>query len=354
MTVRYRVWVVRGLIAAGLGLGLAGCVEIDPAFYDDPLVSDTEPSTTSIGVASTTAASSTSGSPDTTSSSSSTTASVSSSSSGGGVQAAFCDEVDDAVVFCADFEDGHFERWNDLDGNGFETNELVPDEGPRDAIDNHVTRLRIAPGPGTVDLVKQLPGYYDRLYMRWYIRYETGYDMSRPGLGSGMHAGGVGNLGASDVQPSGDDRFSVLTSHTGDARQMRALLDYRGMYQHCDDPADSCYRDTLPCLDSAEVCTNASHTAFAEQPPLENGRWYCVELMVDAGSAARSAEQADGVVSLSLDGEQIGLWEDLWLRTDDNLKLSVVWLLLYYGGDHGDEGVLLDDLVVSRESVGCW
>jgi|GEM_PF-2469731 len=346
MTVRYRSGVRRGVIAASLVL--VGCVEIDPAFYDDPLVSTSDPGTTST----------TTDDPGSTASTEGETSSSNGSSSGGGVPAAFCDGVDDAVVFCADFEDGDFEQWNDLDGNGFETNELVPGDGPRNATDNHVTRLRIPPGEATVDLVKQLPGYYDQLYMRWYIQYETGYDLGRPGLGSGMHAGGAGTLGVSDQQPLGDDRFSVLTSHTAEDPQVRALLDYRGMYQYCDDPLQNCYRDTLPCVGSESVCTNDSHTQYAEQPPLQTGQWYCVELMVDAGSVPQPGQEdqhePDGVVSLSLDGEQIGRWDDLLLRTDSNLKLSIVWLLLYYGGDHGDEGVLLDDVVVSREPVGCW
>lgn len=311
-----------------LGVLVSSCVEIDPAFYEDmpPGSGSTgSPATTSGGT-----------------------------SSGGSIPAAFCDGVDEAVVFCTDFEEGDLEQWDDYDGNIVVENVLTVDPGPRGADDNHVMRLRIPPGAATVDLVKLLPGFYDRLYMRWYIQYEAGYDMAMPGLGSGLHAGDRDLLGVSNSVPVGDDRFAVLTSHTASDPQLLTKLDYRGMYQSCGDAETGCYRDALPCLDEDGTCTQPDHSAFTAVPPLQTGQWYCVELMVDAGTATPTAQEADGVVSMQLDGTQIGLWDDLWFRTDPDLKLNVAWLLLYYGGEHGDEGVLYDDLVVSREPVGCW
>lgn len=338
----YRGLVARPTAVVVTTLLLAGCAEINPAFYEDD---DASTSSTPGSTSGTTAIPATS---------SSSSGGTSSSSGGSGVPAAFCETVDDAVVFCTDFEEGDLDIWDDIDGNIDVENVLTSDPGPRGADDNHVMRLRIPPGAATVDLVKLLPGFYDRLYMRWYIQYENGYDMSRPGLGSGLHAGDRSLLGVSDVQPAGDDRFAVLTSHTPEDPQMLARLDYRGMYQACADPQSACYRDSLPCTGDASVCTNSAHTMFNEAPPLQTGQWYCVELMVDAGTPVSSADLADGTVSLSLDGQTLGLWDDLWLRTSEQLKLNVAWIVLYFGGDHGDEGVLYDDLVISREPVGCW
>ena len=121
MTVRYRSGVRRGVIAASLVL--VGCVEIDPAFYDDPLVSTSDPGTTST----------TTDDPGSTASTEGETSSSNGSSSGGGVPAAFCDGVDDAVVFCTDFEEGDLDHWDDVDGNIEVENVLTPDPGPRGA-----------------------------------------------------------------------------------------------------------------------------------------------------------------------------------------------------------------------------
>ncbi len=321
--------------AAAVALLVGGCVEIDPAFYED---------VSSSGFGAGTGTGTGAGT---------STGTGTGTSSGAGPVAEFCEGVEEAVVFCADFEQGHLDVWDDVDGNISVENVLALEPGPRGATGNHVMRLRIPPGPGTVDLVKLLPGFYDRLYMRWYIQYEPGYDMTRPGLGSGLHAGDRSLLGVSNTLPSGDDRFAVLTSHTAENPMPLTRLDYRGMYQDCGSP-DACFRDTLPCLSDPSFCTNPAHTEFDMPEPMQTGQWYCVELMVDAGTPVQSADVADGIVSIQLDGQQVGLWDDLWLRTDANLKLNVAWLLLFYGGDHGDEGVLYDDLVVSREPVGCW
>lgn len=324
--------------AIGLAIGatVSGCVEIDPAFYEDV--------TGSSDAGSSAAEPTSTGSDD-----------ADGTSTGPmGPPAAFCDMVDDAVVFCTDFEEGNLDHWDDYDLNDSVENVLTPDPGPRGAENNTVMRLRIPPGPDIVDLVKLLPGFYDRLHMRWYIQYESGYDMTRPGLQTGLHAGDRDLLGVSDSLPTGDDRFAVLTSHTADDPQLVARLDYRGMYQQCDEPVGGCFRDQLPCLEDADICTDPDHTTPSTTPPLQTGQWYCVELMVDAGTPVDAAEDADGIVELRVDDEVVGRWDDLWLRTDANLKLNVAWLLLYYGGDHGDEGVLYDDVVVSREPVGCW
>lgn len=316
----------RNQIVAALVLSLPSCVEINPDFY-----LDTQPeSTTASHDEGTTAAP--------------TDVPVASPPT--------C-EPSDAVVFCSDFERGGAELWDDYDENPDEDNVLVVDPGPRNAPGNHVMRLRPPPGPGGVDLVKILPGYYDELYTRWYVKYENGYDFEHGSLGSGLHAGGRALLGASDIRPEGDDRFSVLQSIPAATSRLTALLDYRGMYQDCTTP-ETCYRDRLPCLADDTICTNPAHRATAEPPtPLRNGEWYCVEMHVNAGTPLADGAAADGTVAMWIDGALVGRWDDLWLRTDADLKLGILWILLYHGGEHGDEGVLYDDIVVSRERVGC-
>lgn len=266
-----------------------------------------------------------------------------------------CEDQPEAVVFCSDFEEGTLELWDDVDPNLQTENVLALDPGPRGAENNHVMRLRIPPGPGGVDLVKLLPGYYDALYTRWYVQWEPGYDFASGGLGGGLHAGDRALLGTSDRRPSGDDRFSIIHTHTPtEAPRLLAALDYVGMYQDCTDPQNACYRDHLPCLEDPDTyCTQPAHREADPPTVLQTGRWYCVEMFVDGGTPTPDAIGADGQLAMWIDGAPMGHWDDLWLRTSPELKLNVLWLLLYHGGDHGDEGVLYDDIVVSRERVGC-
>jgi hypothetical protein len=88
-----------------------------------------------------------------------------------------CDHA--SVIFCEDFEAGNLNRWNDMDGNAEIT--APQDPGPCDAGDNHVARLWLPPGRGTADLNRYYESEgrgWDRLYLRWYQKWEEGYDFA--------------------------------------------------------------------------------------------------------------------------------------------------------------------------------
>jgi len=266
-----------------------------------------------------------------------------------------CADVDDDVVFCTDFEEGTLETWNDYDENPEEMNVVIPDEGPQGIPGNHVMRLRPPPGPNGVDLVKLLPGYYDALYARWYVKLEPGYDLDSSALWPGLHAGSRDSLGASDSRPNGDDRFTVVLSHDATTHQLITQLDYRGMYQDCGDPANACFRDRLPCMtdEGESFCTKPQHRDADAPVAIEKARWHCIELFVDAGTPVADEADADGRVAFWLDDQLVGEYDDLWFRTDPMLKLGILWLLEYTSSDHGDEGALYDDVIVSRSRIGC-
>lgn len=292
----------RWIASTGL-LALAGCVEIDPRFYV------------------------------------------------GG-----CGNIPEDAVFCTDFEEGDLEAWADYDENPAEMNDIVADPGPFDLHGNHVVRMRPPPGPGGVDLVGLLPGYYDALYARWYVRLEPGYDLdAATALWPGFHAGSRDTLGTSDTRPSGADRFTVLLSHDAASHQLVAKLDYPGMYQDCSEPAGMCFRDELPCLrDQGEsFCTRPADRSVITPIALVKERWYCVELFVDGGTPTPSDAGADGRIAMWLDGSPVAAFGDLWLRSDPNLQIGILYMIEYTSGEHGHEGVLYDDVVVGPSRIGC-
>jgi hypothetical protein len=265
-----------------------------------------------------------------------------------------CEDPSDDVVFCTDFEEGHLENWNDWDQNPEDMNDVVLDEGPHGLDGNHVVRMRVSPSSNGTDLVKQLPGFYDALYARWWVKLEPGYDLDiSAALWPGLHAGGHDILGTSDELPSGADRFTVVTSHDIATHRMTTKLDYRGMYQDCADP-EACGRDELPCMrdEGESFCVKPQHREHSSVA-IEKSRWYCVELFVDAGTPVTSDADADGRVALWLDGEQLFEFDDLWFRTTPDLKMDVLWMSEYTSSGHGDEGVLYDDVMVSRTRIGC-
>jgi hypothetical protein len=250
-------------------------------------------------------------------------------------------------VFCSGFEEGNKSIWDDYDGNPDSTNLLMADPGPCNRAGNSVMRLRVPPGRGGSDLVKVLPGSYDKLYARWYQRWEPGYNFSAPNHGGGLHAGDRNFLGQSDIRPTGADWFTswIEPLYTGtDAQNGRAELYsyYRGMNQHCGSP---CWGDSFP--------TPAQRTTIVP-PKYEAGKWYCIEMMLDGGTPVSTQAAANGVQTFWIDDVQYGPWTNLWHRTTANLKINILWLsLFHHDSSHSTEGIMLDDVVVSTARIGC-
>jgi hypothetical protein len=267
-----------------------------------------------------------------------------------------CASPDASWIFCCDFEQGDLSMWDDYDGNPDETNHLMAEPGPFGLADNQVVRLRVPAGRGGADLVKVLPDSYDRLFARWWVEYEPSFDLDAPNHGSGLHAGDRNWLGHSDTRPSGDDWFSGWIEHLPTLRQLNVYSYYRGMYQDCVDPNGSCWGDHFPCLvDEGETfCEKPQHRETVNPPVMATGRWYCLEMMMDGATPVGDDASADGQLDFWVDGEEMGPWTDLWLRTTPDLKLGILWLSIFHHEEHSVEGLYFDNVVVSTERIGCY
>ena len=259
------------------------------------------------------------------------------------------------AVFCSGFEEGNKAIWDDYDGNPDSTNLIMTDQGPSNQAGNHVMRLRVPPGRGGSDLVKVFPVSYDKLYARWYQKWEPGYDFSAGNHGVGLHAGDRNLLGRSDYRPNGSDWFTTWIepiAGTGSlSRRLQFYSYYRGMYQDCSDPNGQCWGDNFPCMEGN--CTKPEHRASIMPPQLEAGRWYCMEIMLDGGTPVTNEASANGVQDFWLDNVEYGPWGHLWHRTTANLKINILWLNLFHHGEHSVEGIMIDNVVVSTNRIGC-
>lgn len=262
-------------------------------------------------------------------------------------------------AFCSGFEEGNKAIWDDYDGNPDSTNLLMADPGPCNKSGNHVMRLRVPAGRGSSDLIKVLPASYDKLYARWYERWEPGYDFSVPNHGGGLFAGDRNLLGQSGSRPTGADWFTAWFEPVSGWPTLNGrphlYTYYRGMYQDCSDPNANCYGDTLPCMydNGSGYCTNAQDRPTVMPPTLQADRWYCVEMMMDGGTPVTDPALADGVQNFWVDGVEYGPWTKRWHRTTPNLKINILWLNLFFHGDHPLVGVMMDDVVVSTSRIGC-
>jgi hypothetical protein len=257
-------------------------------------------------------------------------------------------------VFCTGFEEGSFDQWDDWDGNPAPTNTIVADPGPFNRAGNHVARLFVPAGGGNADLTKVLPGGDDILYARWYVKWEAGFDFTTPQHGSGLHAGDRALLGRSGYRPDGTDWFSAFIEPGYGTGRFNAYTYYPGMYMNCVDPDGSCWGDDLPCTqDEGQVyCTKPQHRESVTPPLMQSGHWYCIEMMLAGGAPTPGNNGAGGVLNYWIDGQEIGPWNDLWLRSTGDLHIGILWLNLFFHGAHGPAGVLFDDVVVSSSPIG--
>jgi hypothetical protein len=214
----------------------------------------------------------------------------------------------------------------------------------------------VPPGRGGVDLVKELPTTHDKLYARWYQKWEDGYDFSDRNHGGGLHAGPRNYLGASDNRPDGSWFGSWIEPATGgdlDGR-LNFYTYYRGMYQNCINPYGSCWGDTFPCMvDEGYYCEKEEHRETEMTPVLETDRWYCIEMMVDAGTPVQIDSLADGRQTMWIDEVEYGPWENLWFRTSSNVKIGILWISRFHHEEHSDASTYYDNIVVSTTRIGC-
>ncbi|MBE8723255.1 hypothetical protein [Sphingobacterium pedocola] len=259
------------------------------------------------------------------------------------------------IIFMNSFEDGHLNVWDDWDGNLPPKTTLLKDPGPFNTPDNHVLRLLVPPGRGNADVVKVLPSQHDKLYARWYVKWEEGFDFRAGNHGGGLSAGRRDLLGVAGNRPDGTDRVGVGFEYSPSTNGKAFLYTYyRGMYMDCVDPNGTCWADHFPCFLASRYCTNPAHKEKVDNPTprLEAGKWYCVELLLDMGTATPTMEGADGIISFWIDGIEYGPFENLWLRTTPNLKVSLFNAALFHHGEHSDVGVLYDHVVVAKKRIG--
>lgn len=262
---------------------------------------------------------------------------------------------DDNWVFCTGFEEGNLDQWDDYDGNPTVTNTLMQHPGPFGKAENHVIRLRAPEGRGGADLVKVLPETYDRLFLRYYVMWEPGYDFNAAGHGSGLHGGARSQLGANaGHRPDGTDKFVATIEPHRFEHRVNIYAYYPGMYQDCADPDGSCWGDSFPCLDDngSNYCTDSNHRPNPLPPVMQTGRWYNIEMLLDSGTPSADGSDADGILNLWIDGVEYGPWNDMWFRSTPDLKISILYLRLWHHGEHSVEGIMIDEVVVSTERIG--
>jgi hypothetical protein len=169
----------------------------------------------------------------------------------------------------------------------------------------------------------------DIIHVRWYRRYEAGYDWTQhkmPGVYARIDEKQEGTPG---IKPTGCDKYSCKLFVDWDANP--AFYSY-----HPDQKGN--YGDHFKQNIGTPI-------------KLETERWYCFEMMLKSNTPG----QEDGELKMWIDGTLKGHVEGLGFRTCDELKINEFTHSAYVGGNWTSERnqkLWDDNLVIATEYIG--
>ncbi len=262
------------------------------------------------------------------------------------------------VIFREGFEGSLseiFANWDDIkNGKGMSLSDDVPENS------TGKQSLMMTYTPGKDDgghLYKALPGGYDSLHARFYIKFLSPHSNVHHLVQLGgnypptkMPMGGAG------TKPKGDDTFITCVEPLGDKWEWGFYTYWMNMRHG---PTGNYYGNYFPSAPPKKV---------------EQEKWTCVEFMIKLNSPVN---ESNGEQALWINGEKIihvgkgfpnGYWvwgnfhnnpdslgfEGFQWRNSEQLKINLFWLSYYMtGGKDGEiNKMLFDDVVISTGYIG--
>jgi hypothetical protein len=197
--------------------------------------------------------------------------------------------------------------------------------------------IETRPGQIGGGLVKWFDPGYERVYARWYAKFDKGFDQGPRGH-IGASLGGYADhalLGTSGRKPNGDDFFSAAL----EVWNWHNLPPPGELAMYC------YHLDLLP--DTPTETWGRSYVPAVRFTP-EAGRWYCFEIMLKANHPG----QADGEQAFWVDGKLLAHAEGIHWRSAADLKINGFWLYAFLRGASQVNRVWYDDVVIANAYIG--
>lgn len=184
---------------------------------------------------------------------------------------------------------------------------------------------------------------FDRVHLRYYIRYAEDYDQGNLNHTGGTLSGVAGKnkwegMGGAGLRPTGQNNFSTRLEGWRDWQRV-AAPGYMFLYTYWMDMAKD---------KDGHYWGNMLGPEPAERFVPERGRWYCIEEMVKVNAPGK----ADGELAAWIDGKLYIHYTGFRWRTTDALKIKRAGLLVYVHESRKNNTVWFDDVVVSTGYVG--
>lgn len=286
-----------------------------------------------------------------------------------------CANAPTAWLFCDDFESGADQTGNLglWDDQGLAPSNLVLTSDPN-LVHSGKRSLEITAHKGSDNgggpTKWFLPGV-DEVYLRFWVRFAPNYSYTHHLVFLGANASNDkwAAFGTAGCRPGGSNFFATQVEPFSDFGQHPppgAWGFYRYSMDMACDPGGSCAnyanpqqicnecaQKGSPCSNGPECCWGANDKA-SPAATSKLGSWTCVEARV----AANAGGNADGSQTLWLDDSEVGSWNGIRWRSDDDLKLNAVGLWHYvtddsYQAGQSQQTLWFDDVVVSTTRIGC-
>jgi hypothetical protein len=206
--------------------------------------------------------------------------------------------------------------------------------------------------PASVGTSKDLTPGFDRLFLRYYIRYDETFPGAHH-VGGGIEARAPGVPHANPgVRADGTNKFTVLLDHWSFDPGVPAPGALVAYVYHLDQQhqwGEQFYPSgrTQPGINAARKIFGPSFVPRTDVVPAR-GRWYCYELMVQANTPG----ERDGRIAFWVDGRLAADFPNLRLRSVSSLRINRVDIGLYESRQNGLRRVWIDDVVAATTYIG--
>ena len=206
--------------------------------------------------------------------------------------------------------------------------------------------------PGGTGVSKDLGSGFDRLFLRYYIKYDDVFPGAHH-VGGALSARPPGERPAPPgIKADGTNRFDVLLDHWSFHPKLPAPGYLVAYVYHMDQQhewGEQFYPSgvTQPGVNAARGIFGPS---FVPRPNFlpTRGRWYCNELMAQANTPG----QRDGRIAFWVDGRLAADFPNLRFRSVESLKLNRASIGMYESRTGAVRRVWIDDVVVASAYIG--
>lgn len=250
-----------------------------------------------------------------------------------------------SVIFSDDFEDpGYRERWDSVRDDDQAVLSLVPPTPADPRLGRHALRVTATLGRNTGGGLTQWFKSADRVFVRFYVRFDAACDYvhhfvtlrANRGLQGQERWSGFGGAG---LRPQGDERFSTALEPWGNWARWPAPGQWN-FYS---------YWQEMTVSPDGQYWGNGFRPE--SQPNILRDQWICAEFMLQHNTPG----QPDGEQAFWIDGELRGHWTGFNWRKTATLQANALTLESYVTDrwtQNPTNIVDFDNLVIAREYIG--